>query len=305
LISLQLSPRDRKIGFLCFLGAAVLYGSFGLLIRTLDRDFSAVQQIALRSAGSLLIVICWIALSSPKQDFSALRQWKVWGFGLTFPISVFIWTISVVIGNVRSATFGLYFGSLIASAFLGWKLYSEKLTRYNVLSIGLALLATLVFTLPFSSSSSVLPSLFWSAVAGTIQSLNMCYRRWLKNVSRQIVILVQSMGGFIICSTIAFAVSKEMPVFSGTSLLIGLLFGSLVVLVSYLLLVGSNNLELNKGSVILSTEIIWATLLAAVFLSEIPTPSQLLGCLLLLGALFLQNRGEVAVNTEIESSPPH
>lgn len=66
---------------------------------------------------------------------------------------------------------------------------------------------------------------------------------------------------------------------------IGFSYGALVVLISYLLLVGSQNLELAKGNIILSTELVWATILAFIFLNERPTLFQIIGSAFLLLAI--------------------
>jgi drug/metabolite transporter (DMT)-like permease len=274
---------NRKIGFTSFLVAAVLYGTFGLLIRFLQNELTAVQQLTLRSFGAILFSL--IFAFGARSDWTALKQKRVWGFGLAFPVSVILWTLAVTYGTVRSAVFGLYFGALISSAFLGWKLYSESLTKYNFFSLLLALVAAVVFSLPFSTLAENQLALLLGTIAGCVQSLNLCYRRWLGDVSRPLVVLVQSMGGFFVTLIICFFTSSKVPQISTATLVAGLLFGAVVVLVSYLLLIGSKNLEINKGSLILSTELIWATLFAALFLNEIPTPQQSIGCVLLLAAL--------------------
>ena len=279
--------RNRSLGFLCFFTVAILYGSFGLFIRFLQTELTALQIVTLRSISAAFISLIWAVCKCHRADWRKLSQTRVWGFGLTFPISVLLWTIAVTYGTVRVATFGLCLGSLLASAVLGWKFYSERLTQKDILSLLLGLVGALIFSLPFENFSEISRGLLLGICAGTVQAFNLCYRRWLGDISRPLVLAVQGLGGLCVCLILSLIFSPSVPDISGGFIGIGILFGAVIVLVSYLLLIGSMNLELNKGSIILSTELIWVTLMAAAFLGEIPTMEQVAGCILLFTALFI------------------
>jgi drug/metabolite transporter (DMT)-like permease len=279
-----MDTRLVNIGYLCFIATALLYGTFGLFIRALQAHFSDFGQVAVRSLGALLVAIVWAISSTTSHDRRAFFSLRVWGFGITFPIAMLLWTISIVWGTVRSGTFGLYFGSLTASILFGRIFFQESITGKKIFCVAIALLGAATFILPFDIADYTFASVCIGALGGCVQSLNLCYRRWLGDVSRPVVLVVQGAGGFVLCAGLAALVSPEIPTASIVGWGLGLGYGALSALVSYLLLVGARYIELSRGAIVLASDLVWATLFSALALGEIPTPYQLVGCALLLGS---------------------
>lgn len=276
-----------NIGYLCFLAAAVLYGTFGLFIRGLQGYFSDIGQVAVRSLGALFIALVWAAATTTTHDRRAFSSLRVWGFGITFPIAMLLWTIAVAWGTVRSGTFGLYFGSLLASILFGSIFFQERITIKKVTCVGIALLGAATFLLPFDITDYTTTSVGIGALGGCVQSLNLCYRRWLGDISRPVVLVVQGVGGFVLCAGLAAILSPHIPTASIGGWSLGLAYGALSALVSYLLLVGTRYIELSRGAIVLASDLVWATLFAALALGEVPTQYQIVGCALLLGSMVM------------------
>lgn len=237
--------------------------------------------------GPLLLQLVRIDTSTTSQDRRAFFSVRVWGFGVTFPIAMLLWTLSIVWGTVRSGTFGLYFGSLLASIPLGKMFFQESITPKKIFCVGIALLGAVTFLLPFDIADFTLTSVCIGALGGCVQSLNLCYRRWLGDISRPVILVVQGAGGFVLCAGLAAISSLQITTVSFEGWALGLMYGALSALVSYLLLVGARFIELSRGAILLASDLVWATLFAALALGEIPTQYQLAGCALLLGSIVM------------------
>ncbi len=263
----------------------MLYGSFGLFIRSLQEHFSTLQQVFVRCFGAFVVALILITFLVPKSERQAIFQTKVLLFGLIFPFSIFLWTNAVTMGTVNLAVFGLYVGALITSPLLSKFLFKEEISKEVLYGLLLALVGVALFCVnPDEKFNST--ALCLSIGAGIFQSISLCYRRWLGQVNRLAVVFVQSLGGLIVISNILLFYGLSMfPSVGAVPYYIGFSYGALVVLISYLLLVGSQNLEIAKGNIILSTELVWATILAILFLKEKPTLFQIIGSGFLLLAI--------------------
>lgn len=282
------AERSTGLGFVCFLLAAISYGSFGLFIRCLEKDFSVPEQIFLRSAAAALIALPFGALALRRAP-QLLLSAKLWMFGIVFPVSIALWTAAVTMGTVRAAVFGLYFGSLVSAPIAAAFFLKEPFVRRTGIAGILALLGAAIFSLGGEQAAKATPILL-GGLAGVFQALSLCYRRWLGDVPRPVVILVQSLGGTAFGVLLMLPTGLSLPLAGVFPYAAAFLYGGLVVGVSALLLLGAQNLEITKGNVILATELVWALALAALFLGEQPTMNELLGTTVLLGALAVVSR---------------
>ena len=275
---------NRRLGFLSFLAAAFLYGTFGLFIRALQSDFGALQQVVLRSAGAVLITlpVAWLSCSGSTRQ---LKNPQLLWFSLLFPLSITLWTTATIIGTVRAAIFGMYFGSLVGSTIFGVFFFKEKINSKRRTGMVLNVIGLLIFCWPFGSLGSSSHSIILGSLAGIFQALALCFRRWLTDVDRRLVLAAQSLSPLLLCGVYcALFEPFSSSVLTVSNLALGFGYGATVVVVSYLVLLGSQNLEISKGSILLSTELIWATLFAACFLGEVPSTAELLGGALLVVA---------------------
>ena len=238
-----------------------------------------------------MIALAWAAWAAKREDWRVLREPRVWGFGLLFPFSVILWTLAVTHGTIRAATFGLYLGSLFASAALGRFFFAERLSRSEWWAFAVALGGVVAFASPWEGLDADGFSLLLGTAGGLVQAVNLCYRRWLGEMSRPMVVTVQGLAGFAVSIAFALAVSSDFSVPSPGMLAAGILYGATVVLVSFLLLAGARNISVGSGSIILSSELVWAVGLGAAIFGEVPTAPQVVGCILLLAAVFLSKSG--------------
>jgi drug/metabolite transporter (DMT)-like permease len=175
----------------------------------------------------------------------------------------------------------LYVGSLTSTAILGRLLFNERFTPKHILSLGLVITGLLFFVYPFGKDSLTLGILF-GLMAGIFEGSSHVLRKLMKDVKREVIVFYQNCSAVII-ATIFVLVSTEpfMRQFSIEGIIIAVIFGALLVVIGYLLVYGFQNFDVNWGTIILATEVFFATVINAVFLKEIPTTLEVIGGLLI------------------------
>lgn len=90
------------------------------------------------------------------------------------------------------------------------------------------------------------------------------------------------MGTIIISLALMFYTrTLTIPQISPFILFIGLIFGFFLMLNNYFMLIGFYNFDLNLGTIILSSELVFASIFGYLFYKEIPTFNELIGCSLI------------------------
>ena len=203
-----------------------------------------------------MIIIPIVLATGIAIDRRKLSDRRLIAFALLFPFSIALWTGGIIVGTVRSATFGLYFGSLVGSSIFGRVFFQEQLTTRRAAGIALSIVGLIIFSQPFGTIGLDNPSVFLGAAAGVFQALALCLRRWLADIDRSLVLAAQSLGPLVVCGGYCALFDPiSLASLSPSLLIISFCYGAIVVLVSYLVLCGAQNLEIAKGSIVLSTEL--------------------------------------------------
>lgn len=282
---------NRLKGFLALLACAVLFASFSIFVRILSNDLSAYQQIGFRNLIALVIGAFAVILS--KQSFSSLadipKKYTVL-YTITFPIAVILYTLSVLEIKIVSTIFGLYLGALITSLFAGIIFFKEKITKMKLLSLILVSLGLIAYAYPFDGSLLSVGFLL-AVLSGVFDATANSFRKYLAGkVDRFVLVVLQMIGGLTVAAGLmVFAGQFTMPNISPTSWLVGGIFGLSLVAISYLTLVGFQNFDLNLGTVILSSELFFASVFALLFFGEISSFTELMGGTLIILATVVAN----------------
>jgi drug/metabolite transporter (DMT)-like permease len=282
---------NRLKGFLALLACAVIFASFSIYVRVLSNDLSAYQQIGFRNIIALVIGLAAVILS--KQSFSslvAIPKKYTFLYTITFPIAVVFFTLSVLEIKIVSTIFGLYLGALITSLLVGITFFKEKMTKMKLLSLILVSLGLITYAYPFDGSLLSIGFLL-AILSGVFDATANSFRKYLAGkMDRFVLVVLQMVGGLVVAiGLILFSGQFAIPVISTTSWLVGIIFGISLVAISYLTLVGFQNFDLNLGTVILSSELFFASIFALVFFGEISSFTELLGGTLIILATLVAN----------------
>lgn len=268
----------KNKGFLSLLLAAFILGTFGIWIRQLDKVFTSEAQVIARSLSASVIILLIVLYKNIKLHVPKNDRLNLLGFCIVFPVSILFFTYSAVNIKVSNALFMLYVGSLIASYLWGRFIFAESFGKKKLMSLVLLLLGLIIFVYPFSATTLSL-GVLTGILAGLLEGSAHAFRKKLKNLKREIIVLFQSLSGLIV-GLLIFSFKGNSFTKSDitvTSVFVTVLFGFLLVAIGYLLAYGFSHFDVNVGSVVLATELFFALIISYIFLNESPTTNELLG----------------------------
>lgn len=279
---------NQRAGFVAILLTAAIFGTFGLLVRTLADSFSDSGQVLARFLFATLIIVAILMWKKGNPfKFDKQNGKYIVLFSLAFPLSVLAFTYSANSIKVANSVFMLYVGSLIATALFSTFLFKEKFTPKHLVSLGLVVVGLCFFVFPFTSEVLSL-GLIIGIIGGLFSGWAHALRKLMRNLQREIIVFYQSFSG-VVLGLIFVILSQENPIknLSIQAVLVAIIFGALFVVIGYLLAFGFANTNVNTGTIVLTTELFFAMVVAAIFLSEFPTAFELIGGLLIFGGSVL------------------
>lgn len=282
---------NKLKGFLALLAAGATLGSFSIWIRFLNTDLGPFQQIVLRNIIAVLLSILLILGFRRKIDFKQTPKKYLLAYTFAFPLSIVFFTLSVVMGKIITAIFGLYLASFMISLVVGITIFKEKVTLKKVFALVLVLVALFVYTSPFSPYNFLDRGFLFGVLAGCAEAVANSFRKYLGGkLDKLVLVAVQGVGALVLGIVLVVAVGQfSLPAVSAFNWFILFIFGSLLVLMTYLTLLGFSNFDLNLGTVVISSELFFGPFFAFLVFAEKPTTFQTIGALLIIAAIVILN----------------
>jgi len=270
---------NKTKGFLSLLSAGFLFGFFGILIRLLSGELTNYQQILFRSVVGFILSSIIIVVLKRKISFKNISLINLFFFAVSLPLTIIFYTLSILKTKIILAVATLFLGSILFSLVSGILFFKEKLTFKKGMAIISSIIALYYFTIPFSLSNINI-GLIFGVLSGFMDALSNTFKKHLGGkVDRFLLISIQMMGTIIVSLILMFYTKAfAFPIISPFILIIGLLFGFLLMLNNYLMLVGFHHFDLNLGTIVLSSELLFASIFGYLFYKEIPTINELIGC---------------------------
>ncbi|EKE14143.1 MAG: hypothetical protein ACD_12C00658G0010 [uncultured bacterium] len=269
---------NKTKGFLSLLSAGFLFGMFGIFVRLLNSEMTNFQQIFFRSVVGFILASGIIILFKRKVSIKNISLVNLLLFAISLPLTIVFYTLSILKTKIILAVATLYLGSILFSLVSGILFFKEKLTIKKSLAIISSIIALYFFTIPFSFQNINI-GLVFGVLSGFTDALSNTFKKHLEGkVDRFFLISIQMMGTIII-SLILMLYTKTLLIPNISSFIfgVGLLFGFFLMLNNYLMLVGFHNFDLNLGTIILSSELLFASIFGYLFYKEIPTFNELIG----------------------------
>lgn len=281
-------------GFLALFIAAIIFGSFGIWIRLLNHDLTNYQQIAFRNIIALVIAFLILRFRKISINKTVVKDKYVLLFGLAFPMSVIFYTFSILSTKIMITLFAFYAGELICSLFIGIKYFKEKVDAKKIISLVLASTGLLFFVGSFSNIFVNLGFVF-GLTAGVFDTIANSFRKYLGGkYDRYFVASIPLVGGFLIAVImILFSGQILTPHVSLASWGVGLLFGAFLFTVNYLLSYGFQHFDLNLGTIIVSSELLFASLFGFIVFKETPLVNEIIGGIFIIAAIIVSNLKEI------------
>lgn len=122
-----MSSQHRQSAHLSLLAAGFLYGASSPLARYIGTWLSPFSVVLVRFVFALPLAL----LTFNKNDFRNIPKQKLVLFGVLFPISVSLYTLSLFNTKISLAIFSFYIANLMSSIIAGKLIFSEKLSFHK------------------------------------------------------------------------------------------------------------------------------------------------------------------------------
>jgi drug/metabolite transporter (DMT)-like permease len=284
----KLKIKESYKGTLSLLTGALLYASFGVFIREMNKMFGVYAQVTARYlivvvAALILTLTYKISLKIDKKDLL-----KVTIFSVMFPITVILFTISALNTKISISVFLLYGVGLIFSVILGKILFKEKINRQRSVSVITSLLGLLIFSGLLNNSFSLGLGMVTGFFAGVFDSLANASRKLVKGIAWQKLLFWQFSFGALISLAISIVSGEQfIKQVRISSIVVTIIFGLCLTLLSRLLLYGFSKVDINIATPILAMELVFSVILGYIFLQESPSNNQILGGLFIMLATII------------------
>lgn len=267
-------------GGVSLLAAALLYASYGFMIRESATMFGDATQTGLRMVLALLLLaglVRWRwrkSLRATRTELLPLMGLAVAGAAIALSF-----TTSVRYLDLSATVLLLYVGSIATSIVVGTCVFRERLTMAKVGVIALTCVGLLLYG---GGALHVGLGFVAGLCAGVCDGVANSLRKLTGHIAREKVVFYQYLFTLVPLTLYGLA-SHEQPIhgFHWSAIIVTVLFSVAILVSASLLQYGFGHFDLNVGTVILATELFFATLLGWLLYAEVPTISTATGSLLI------------------------
>jgi drug/metabolite transporter (DMT)-like permease len=211
-------------------------------------------------------------------------------YAVSFPSCVVLFTLAIFHSSVALAT-AAAFGSALISSFIFSKIFlNEPIGILKGSAFLITVIALFIFTDPFNNFTLSI-GLVFAILSGILQGgSNLVQKNLNKEGADKLSLLVlQSFVGVLIGLIVVISSSQDPFFIPGGSPILIFIYGASSVLTIYLFLVGFKYIDLNTGSILVSSQLFFGPALSFIFLEERIAPNVIIGGVLVLIAAVLAN----------------
>ena len=283
----------KKLSLLLILAAGCLWGTMGLFVHTLeDAGLSTMLMVVIRAAITSVVLFVGIAMVKPSLlRVNPKHLWCFFGTGICSVVFFNVCYIRTIAATSMSVAAVLMYTSPIFVMLLCRLLFQEAFTARKWLALGLAFSGCLLVSGILLGNAPLTPLGFLTGIgSGFGYGLYSIFSRYAMRYGYSgwtitaYTFLFAAVGGAVFCDfgTLATAVQTR----GGFAIWFFLLFAATTTLLPYLCYtIGLQRTDTSKASVIVSIELVVASLNGFLFYREIPSVSTVLGILLVLAAV--------------------
>lgn len=256
-------------------GAALMYAMTGILVREVAPMWGNNAQVAARYVLVLVFLTAYGLAKRKKLSIPTPKLTAAIALGILFALVILFFTAAVENTTVANSLFTFYATNMIVSFVLGTLILREGISYPKAIAIVLALAGLSVYSNALLAGSL---GLLYGILAGVCDGTGNVFRKQLRNVDRSVVLWLQYFIGSVFTILVTLlsgqVIVRHASVRGG---LLTLLFAIVLITGSNLLLYGFQHFDVNVGTVITSTELIFAAVMAYFLFHEIPARHELVG----------------------------
>lgn len=282
---------NKRLGFKCLLIDGFILSIFGLLTRYLSQFLGNFAQIFIRMLIVCILILPYILFKKIPLFY---RDRNITRFILlitSFPIYIILFTISVNTIKIANAFFFIFISSTIISFIIGKCFFKEHFDFQRKLVLFLLFIGLILFAYPFEFNEKLAIGMTTGLLSGIFWGISNATRKLYSNkIDNYLLIFYQFLTGSIIGLIITLIISDKVVIpHSLLPMLVIILYGFGNIVFPTLLNIGFKNFNLNLGSIVLASQLIFITILGIVILKEIPTLTEILASFFVAIAIVLSN----------------
>lgn len=280
----------KTLGVVALLLVGFFYGLSGALAKYVTSFITPLQASEIRFTVAFLIVLLLLLVLRNRVSFTGLDRRSLLLYAFAFPSCVILFTLAIFHSSVALATAAAYGSALIASFALGKIFFAERIGAAKAMAFVLTVTALLVFTEPWNDFVFSL-GLVFAVLSGILQGLSNSVQKGLNRAGadHSSLLFLQCTAGALLAFLTVFLLGED-PLFvpEGNPLLL-LFYGGASVATIYLFLVGFKYIDVNTGSILVSSQLFFGPVIAWLFLEEVIGIHVIIGGLIILAAGALAN----------------
>lgn len=255
--------------------SAFVYALTAILVREVAPMWGDKAQVAVRFVLVLLLLSGYSLLRKHKATVPKAKLPLVVALGLAFAIMVLLFTSAIGKTTIANVLFVFYGSNMIASFIAGTILLKENVTIHKVLALAFAIAGLALYSGAIEQGSL---GIIFSLIAGLFGGAMNVWSKLLTGVNRHAVIVTQYAVASLLVLLVTFLSGDEIVrAASWHGALLTVLFAAVIIAGSKLVLYGFQNFDVNIGSVIMSSELVFAAVMGYFFFNEVPAPHEILG----------------------------
>jgi drug/metabolite transporter (DMT)-like permease len=277
-------------GFISLLLAGFIFGTFGIWIRILNLQMTTYQQIFFRGVVGFTFASFLVFIFKQKIKLNGVNKKILLAYAFCFPLAIIFFVLSLLNTKISVTIFSFYATGIIGSLFIGSFFFKEKFTWVKVGCLGLVVVGIFFLSYPLSLSTFSF-GLMMGLIGGFLDAISNSLRKFVSGKIDRFVLVAMQMGGVIVVSLVLLFINRNAVIVPMTfeTIFVGIVFGGLLMFVSLLTLIGFQNYDLNLGTIVLSSELIFAPVFAVLVFQEIPSVLEIVGGLFVASAIVVSN----------------
>jgi drug/metabolite transporter (DMT)-like permease len=287
----MINNKDSEFkGIFILLLGGLLYSLYGVFSRVIGDNIAPFFQYWTRAL--IIILLLFVLIIINKVSLKSIKKNLPWVCltGITSGLLVPLYFLAINKLPIGTTLFLFYATSTITSYILGYFLHHEKMTRVKMISLLLAIVGLFVVSMDtFRLQSTVY--IVYAIISGALFGVNVNMVKKLGKEYPSFQVNLFNWTGVFVIGLISSYIFKESGNWNILSIPwaanIGLAVCSLCASLS--VIIGFKYIEVQKGSIILLSELVFGVILGIALYAEIPTVFAIIGNILILGSLIIPN----------------
>lgn len=256
-------------------GAAIAYALTGIFVRAVSPMWTDKAQVAVRFSLVFFFLAAYQLLRKNRSWVPSRQLAPILFGGLLSTIMILSFTFAIGKTTIANVLFVFYAANMITSFLLGTLTLKEQVTRTKLIALGFAILGLAVYSGSIAEGNEgIILSMVAGIAGGTINLIN----KQLTGVDRTAVLVLWFALVAVLSSGWLLLSGDQIVRTASLHLAILTVVFALVIIVgAFLTLYGFQHFDVNIGSVIMSTEMVFAAIMAYFLFNEMTKTHELVG----------------------------